>query len=276
MFEAFYKTAMSVRAASRPPGSEAGASTDRARLQRQNTPARPRSSLTATAPSLASTPPRSARACTSPSSSPARSSVKRYAHPPALLSDLPPVDAPRSSPAGQPGESDPPDESPLRRSAPFRSPPSSRNAGREQRFRRHVGVAQQGEAVQGHDHPRARGVRRRSCREAGTVRPPPAPSAPRRAFVNEPDDGFRELLLYLTSPLIERHDAVYPHLRSRIASHSQTRVFQTQESLFCFKVKVQRAKTSRRRRSGRFRFRPSSRHSRFSAARSRRRRRWRA
>ena len=82
MFEAFYKTAMSVRAASRPPGSEAGASTDRARLQRQNTPARPRSSLTATAPSLASTPPRSARACTSPSSSPARSSAKRYATPP--------------------------------------------------------------------------------------------------------------------------------------------------------------------------------------------------
>ena len=121
MFEAFYKTAMSVRAASRPPGSEAGASTDRARLQRQNTPARPRSSLTATAPSLASTPPRSARACTSPSSSPARSSVKRYAHPPLLIGPSP--DAPRSSPAGQPGESDPPDESPLRRSAPFRSPP---------------------------------------------------------------------------------------------------------------------------------------------------------
>ena len=92
-------------------GIRSRASTDRARLKRQNTPARPRSSLTATAPSLASTPPRSARACTSPSSSPARSSVKRYAHPPALRSDLPPVDAPRSSPAGQPGESDPRDES---------------------------------------------------------------------------------------------------------------------------------------------------------------------
>ena len=144
-----------------------------ARLQRQNTPARPRSSLTATAPSLASTPPRSARACTSPSSSPARSSAKRYATPP-------PVPDRTFPPRGRAAvvshgtawreRSIIEKKSPLADSAPrgarFADPPSSECAGREQRFRRHVGVAQQGQAVQGHDHPRARGVRRSEACEA--------------------------------------------------------------------------------------------------------------
>ena len=143
-------------------GIRSRASTDRARLQRQNTPARPRMSLTATAPSPASSPPRSARACTSPSSSPARSSAKRYVTPP-------PVPDRTFPPRGRAAvvshgtawreRSIIEKKSPLADSAPrgarFADPPSSECAGREQRFRRHVGVAQQGQAVQGHDHPRA-------------------------------------------------------------------------------------------------------------------------
>lgn len=134
-----------------------------ARLQRQNTPARPRMSLTATAPSPASSPPRSARACTSPSSSPARSSAKRYVTPPPVPDrTFPPrgrAAVVSHGTAWRERSINEKKKSPLADSAPrgarFADPPSSECAGREQRFRRHVGVAQQGQAVQGHDHPRA-------------------------------------------------------------------------------------------------------------------------
>lgn len=133
-----------------------------ARLQRQNTPARPRMSLTATAPSPASSP-RAALERVRRRRHRRRARRRKGTPPPRRFPIGPslPVDAPRSSPTVQPGGSDPSSKkkSPLADSAPrgarFADPPSSECAGREQRFRRHVGVAQQGQAVQGHDHPRA-------------------------------------------------------------------------------------------------------------------------
>lgn len=161
MFEAFYKTAMSVRAPSRAPGSEALPRRTRAAptTKYTRTPSN-ESDRDRPVPRLLSS--RSARACTSPSSSPARSSAKRYATPP-------PVPDRTFPPRGRAAvvshgtawreRSIIEKKSPLADSAPrgarFADPPSSECAGREQRFRRHVGVAQQGQAVQGHDHPRA-------------------------------------------------------------------------------------------------------------------------
>lgn len=161
MFEAFYKTAMSVRAPSRAPGSEALPRRTRAAptTKYTRTPSN-ESDRDRPVPRLLSS--RSARACTSPSSSPVRSSAKRYATPP-------PVPDRTFPPRGRAAvvshgtawreRSIIEKKSPLADSAPrgarFADPPSSECAGREQRFRRHVGVAQQGQAVQGHDHPRA-------------------------------------------------------------------------------------------------------------------------
>jgi hypothetical protein len=162
MFEAFYKTAMSVRAPSRAPGSEA--------LPRR-TRAAPTTKYTRT-PSIESDRDRPVPRL---HSSAQRSSVyvavviagalvgEKVRHPPAgSRSDLPSPwtrrgRLPRYSLAGAIHHRK--KKSPLADSAPrgarFADPPSSECAGREQRFRRHVGVAQQGQAVQGHDHPRA-------------------------------------------------------------------------------------------------------------------------
>ena len=81
MFEAFYKTAMSVRAPSRAPGSEALPRRTRAAptTKYTRTPSN-ESDRDRPVPRLLSS--RSARACTSPSSSPARSWAKRYVTPP--------------------------------------------------------------------------------------------------------------------------------------------------------------------------------------------------
>lgn len=161
MFEAFYKTAMSVRAPSRAPGSEALPRRTRAAptTKYTRTPSN-ESDRDRPVPRLLSS--RSARACTSPSSSPARSSAKRYATPPPLPDrTFPPRGraAVVSHGTAWRERSIIEKKSPLADSAPrgarFADPPSSECAGREQRFRRHVGVAQQGQAVQGHDHPRA-------------------------------------------------------------------------------------------------------------------------
>ena len=94
MFEAFYKTAMSVRAPSRAPGSEALPRRTRAAptTKYTRTPSN-ESDRDRPVPRLLSS--RSARACTSPSSSPARSSAKRYARPPALRSERLPPSTPR-------------------------------------------------------------------------------------------------------------------------------------------------------------------------------------
>ena len=161
MFEAFYKTAMSVRAPSRAPGSEALPRRTRAAPTTKYTRT-PSNESDRDRPVHRLLSSRSARACTSPSSSPARSSAKRYATPP-------PVPDRTFPPRGRAAvvshgtawreRSIIEKKSPLADSAPrgarFADPPSSECAGREQRFRRHVGVAQQGQAVQGHDHPRA-------------------------------------------------------------------------------------------------------------------------
>ena len=161
MFEAFYKTAMSVRAPSRAPGSEALPRRTRAAptTKYTRTPSN-ESDRDRPVPRLLSS--RSARACTSPSSSPVRSSAKRYATPPPLPDrTFPPRGraAVVSHGTAWRERSIIEKKSPLADSAPrgarFADPPSSECAGREQRFRRHVGVAQQGQAVQGHDHPRA-------------------------------------------------------------------------------------------------------------------------
>ena len=161
MFEAFYKTAMSVRAPSRAPGSEALPRRTRAAptTKYTRTPSN-ESDRDRPVPRLLSS--RSARACTSPSSSPVRSSAKRYATPTPLPDrTFPPRGraAVVSHGTAWRERSIIEKKSPLADSAPrgarFADPPSSECAGREQRFRRHVGVAQQGQAVQGHDHPRA-------------------------------------------------------------------------------------------------------------------------
>ena len=161
MFEAFYKTAMSVRAPSRAPGSEALPRRTRAAPTTKYTRT-PSNESDRDRPVHRLLSSRSARACTSPSSSPVRSSAKRYATPPPLPDRTFP---PRGRPAvvshgtAWRERSIIEKKSPLADSAPrgarFADPPSSECAGREQRFRRHVGVAQQGQAVQGHDHPRA-------------------------------------------------------------------------------------------------------------------------
>lgn len=161
MFEAFYKTAMSVRAPSRAPGSEALPRRTRAAPTTKYTRT-PSNESDRDRPVHRLLSSRSARACTSPSSSPVRSSAKRYATPPPLPDrTFPPRGraAVVSHGTAWRERSIIEKKSPLADSAPrgarFADPPSSECAGREQRFRRHVGVAQQGQAVQGHDHPRA-------------------------------------------------------------------------------------------------------------------------
>ena len=213
MFEAFYKTAMSVRAPSRAPDPKPCLDGPRAAPTTKYTRApSTESDRDRLVPRLHSFAQRSSVYVAVVI---AGALVGEKVRPPpgAPIGTSPPVDAPRSSPAGQPGESDRTEKPSLADSRPPVASPTPRPspAGREQRFRRHVGVAQQGEAVQGHDHPRARGVRKRSCREAGTVHPPPAPSAERRAFCKRTRRRFSRATFspYITSRLVKRNDAVW-------------------------------------------------------------------
>ena len=88
-----------------------------ARLQRQNTPARPRMSLTATAPSPASSP-RAALERVRRRRHRRRARGRKGTSPPRRFPIGPslPVDAPRSSPTVQPGGSDPSSKKKSRRS----------------------------------------------------------------------------------------------------------------------------------------------------------------